>query len=238
MLVTHLLFVHVIDGSIPSEFCNTSGINLGVGDAKIACYYGCLTSSPILITGASGDCHDGYMIIIFSSIGVALVLTLSLVNINLARCVDVLKRVFPKFDPPLQWPEGGTAAKPHYVVGISVVKLVLVVFTSLFLTQSRWWQLSGNSEVVESCANADTGDLPTLDVSPYLHNNPYWRMRFQIFHDYEICSTNPPCCPVYVAALYAVVLQIVCSSATPIRVGNISLVSLGKWDRGRQRSHQ
>lgn len=34
-------------------------MNIDVTDTAISCYSGCLTSSEILITGASDDCHNG-----------------------------------------------------------------------------------------------------------------------------------------------------------------------------------
>ena len=46
-------------GIIPSELCSSTGITVDVSDTSIACYSGCLTSSPVYVVGASNDCHDG-----------------------------------------------------------------------------------------------------------------------------------------------------------------------------------
>jgi hypothetical protein len=48
-----------VAGVIPSEFCASSGASIDVQDTNIRCYSGCLTSSAVLVTGASPNCHDG-----------------------------------------------------------------------------------------------------------------------------------------------------------------------------------
>lgn len=49
----------VVTGAIPSEFCDSAGISIYVEGTAIHCYSGCLTSSHVLIVGASAECHDG-----------------------------------------------------------------------------------------------------------------------------------------------------------------------------------
>ena len=48
-----------IVGSIPSGFCFSLGVSIDVGGTAINCYAGCLTSSFVIVEGASPDCHDG-----------------------------------------------------------------------------------------------------------------------------------------------------------------------------------
>ena len=54
------------------------GLELDVTDTKIQCYSGCLTSSNVVVTGASDDCHDGSIMQRFLIVlGVGLVIVLS-----------------------------------------------------------------------------------------------------------------------------------------------------------------
>ena len=74
-------YVHdVVVGSIPSSFCNSSGVSIDVDGSGIACYSGCLTSSHVLITGASSDCHNNSQLRLFIvciSIGLVIVFMFS-----------------------------------------------------------------------------------------------------------------------------------------------------------------
>ena len=48
-----------VDGIIPTELCSSTSISIDVSDTGIDCYSGCLTSSEVLVVGASNQCHDG-----------------------------------------------------------------------------------------------------------------------------------------------------------------------------------
>ena len=48
-----------IGGFIPSELCSSTGISISVADTDIRCYSGCLTSSKVVIAGATDECHNG-----------------------------------------------------------------------------------------------------------------------------------------------------------------------------------
>lgn len=51
-----------IAGSIPTSFCSSNGMSIDVSDTAISCYSGCLTSSHVLVYGASSECHNGHII--------------------------------------------------------------------------------------------------------------------------------------------------------------------------------
>jgi len=70
-----------IAGAIPSEFCASTGTSIDVEGTDIKCYSGCLTSSAVLVTGASPDCHNGSILrefLIFGAVAVSLILMFSL----------------------------------------------------------------------------------------------------------------------------------------------------------------
>ena len=48
-----------IGGTIPSGLCSTTGFNINVTNTNIHCYSGCLTSSAVIIEGATHICPDG-----------------------------------------------------------------------------------------------------------------------------------------------------------------------------------
>ena len=57
------------------------GLELDVTDTNIQCYSGCLTSSNVVVTGASDDCHDGsimqrFLIVLGIGFGVVLLSTI------------------------------------------------------------------------------------------------------------------------------------------------------------------
>lgn len=77
-----------VDGVIPSELCDTTSLSLDVSNTGISCYSGCLTSSRILITGASDNCHDGsvmFNFLIVVGVGVLVVLISTIGSKLLAR---------------------------------------------------------------------------------------------------------------------------------------------------------
>ena len=81
--------LNVVAGSIPSSFCNNSGISIDVDGSGIGCYSGCLTSAHVLITGASSDCHNNSQLRLFIvciSIGLGIV---AMFNFGYYRRVDV-----------------------------------------------------------------------------------------------------------------------------------------------------
>jgi len=70
----------VVVGSIPSSFCNSSGISIDVEGSGIVCYSGCLTSAHVSITGASSNCHNNSQLRLFLaciSIGLVIVFMFS-----------------------------------------------------------------------------------------------------------------------------------------------------------------
>ena len=48
-----------IGGTIPSGLCSTTGFNINVTNTNIHCYSGCLTSTKVIIEGATHICPDG-----------------------------------------------------------------------------------------------------------------------------------------------------------------------------------
>ena len=63
-----------VSGNIPSELCGASrGLSINVSSTGINCYSGCLTSSQVVVTGASSECTTGrvtmrFLITLFSII--------------------------------------------------------------------------------------------------------------------------------------------------------------------------
>jgi len=64
-----------VAGSIPASFCGSDGITIDVSSTDIVCYSGCLTSAAVLVTGASGQCHDGSIMREFVTVLCAVLLT-------------------------------------------------------------------------------------------------------------------------------------------------------------------
>lgn len=55
----------LVTGTIPSELCTVSSFSVDVSNSGIDCYSGCLTSSQVLIFGATEDCHNGTIMLHF-----------------------------------------------------------------------------------------------------------------------------------------------------------------------------
>jgi len=138
-----------IGGTIPSEMCSSTSMNLDVSVTDIQCYSGCLTSSSILITGASSDCHDGSVTKFFLSV-VFICLSVSVIATILFRLVSTdWFRALVGSAETTSIPEP-TSGSPLLIM--SCCKLVVVVAFSL--TMNGWWHANDDS-MVESCTNSE-----------------------------------------------------------------------------------
>lgn len=164
-----------IDGTIPVEFCATiRGISIDVTGTNIECYSGCLTSSAVVIIGASSQCHNGDITLRFLVLCgfccVVLVL-FTLVyrwNTRNARSRSSAARKesradTDKVDAPSHASLKTGGAKNHKllvgVVTITFFKLLLAIVISMGL--NNWWSYGDhdNSDaVVESCSNPAVGN--------------------------------------------------------------------------------
>lgn len=79
-----------IEGTIPLELCSSTSISIDVSDTGIACYSGCLTSSEVLIVGASNDCHDGSIMREFLMVLICVFIV--------ALGFTFTKKIFPSWD--------------------------------------------------------------------------------------------------------------------------------------------
>ena len=164
-------------GTIPSELCTSTGISLNVSGTPIQCYSGCLTSSAVLVAGASPDCHDGsimmqFVVISCSVLSGALLCTLlyrtcrSKIRWHF-RCFDYLGSCWHSVEVLLPWCAADTDGRSdtpastrivrNTVVWIALGKLLLGAIVSFSLYE--WWTYSGGSSapgndiVIDSCAN-------------------------------------------------------------------------------------
>jgi len=169
-----------IRGSIPSEFCSSLGVSIDVRGTAIGCYSGCLTSSHVVLMGASPECHDGSIIeqfIIISGVcfGIAVVCT------AMYRSYGWWFPLLPSFcvhGQTLSDTEGGgcfgaggadavcskvdNRSKSGTIFAMTLGKFIFGVVISLMLTD--WWTYSGgsglprNDVVLASCSNPTVGN--------------------------------------------------------------------------------
>ena len=153
-----------ITGSIPAEFCSTTGMSINVTDTALRCYGGCLTSSEIIIYGASDHCHDGSIMkafyilvgVLFSIIAVGTVFSHRSQRQNTPLSESEEKdagsdSTKSTSDTVIGWKWDELSKQCNPLILISIFKVGVVIVISLSL--SDWWKLSASNAVVESCAS-------------------------------------------------------------------------------------
>jgi len=175
-----------IDGSIPSEFCSSAGIDIDVYRTGISCYSGCLTSSFVLVTGASPECHNGSIMehfILVSSVCAAVAVGFTFlrhvysiwapVTRTCENCVAAVVTAVSDFVALfVAWvvsiykgksePNDQQSSKSNLLFWITLAKFAFALLVSLLL--NNWWTYSGglslerNSQILASCSSKTVGN--------------------------------------------------------------------------------
>ena len=130
-----------IRGVIPSELCSLKA-SVNVENTEIDCYSGCLTSSSVVVQGASSYCSSDYelrrFIIIVSFVGI----------IGVVATVWYFQYNYLYKIPIYQW--------SNTVPWMSFIKLIVVILV-VFLIDNYWSYCDGSSggEVIKSCTSSD-----------------------------------------------------------------------------------
>jgi Leucine-rich repeat (LRR) protein len=165
----------IIGGSIPIEFCSTAGgVSIDVSGTSLECYSGCLTTSAVLVVGASPECHDGHLMRNFLVVCGFFVAVLLVFTALYRRQVVPLTVESKLSCGGLERSPAAGVTSPlatRWVVIITLFKLVLAVVFSMGLND--WWSLGqGPERVVESCSNPVAGhcysicqDVVTVEIN-------------------------------------------------------------------------
>ena len=158
-----------IVGTIPAEFSLSAGVSIDVSNTDIDCYSGCLTSTKVIVQGASPECHDGSIMLRF--------VIICAVCGSVAVVGTVLYRWHGRWAAWLgvgiagSTPSASAAdnveitskatGSSNTLFTMTLIKLCFGILISL--TLSNWWTYSGgaavtrNSDVITSCSNPTVG---------------------------------------------------------------------------------
>ena len=168
-----MLYLLVMDGYIPSELCNSTSMSINVSDTGINCYSGCLTSSQVLIYGASDNCHDGSVmrefLILVGIIAIAVVFSTMWHRV----AGGLVPYMCSGFASCFNLSDGGSGQgvqswlshwleKYHIsfvLINLSKVLLALVLTVGL----NAWWSYgAGDDSIVDSCSNSIVGNCASF----------------------------------------------------------------------------
>jgi len=125
-----VVFGFIVDGTIPSELCDSTSMALDVAGTSIECYGGCLTSSHLRITGASSQCHSGRLMQQFL-VAVGLILLVATVfsiiyRFGLGKCLGLAEGLWPRYLTCGDGDgDGDGATKPRYAMFSHIDRMLL-----------------------------------------------------------------------------------------------------------------